>query len=166
MKIAALIVTGAAWLGVAAADRNVPGTTGQTWTGPAAVREYQRGKSRLLRTADLMPAEHYGFRLNSNSKAFAANLVAVAGLGARTCGEWTGKTVDLGAGDLQTTITTKADVASALGKAFAACDQYFSPSSGRPPIPSAALDSLLDHFTSMANFLAGHLRAKGIEPPR
>jgi hypothetical protein len=138
----------------------------QTWTGPDAVREYQREKARLLRTAELMPAEHYGFRLDSNSKTFAANLVAVAGLGARTCGEWIGRTIDLGAGDPQSTITTKSDVAAALAKAFGACDQHFSASSGRYPAPGPVLDSLLDHFTSMANFLAGHLRAKGIEPPR
>lgn len=166
MRVAGLIFLGAVWLGATPVERNAPGAASQKWTGPAAVREYQRERSRLLKTAELMPAEYYGFRLDSNSKTFAANLVAVAGLGARTCGEWTRRTVDLGPGDPQTTITAKADVATALGKAFAACDDYFFSSSGRPPTPGASLDSLLDHFTSMATFLAGHLRAKGIEPPK
>lgn len=138
----------------------------QRWSGAATVREYQRERARVMNTAELMPAAHYGFRIDANSKPFAANLVAVADLAGRECGGWMGRPVSFGPGDPQARITTKADVTDALTRGFAACDAYFGAATGAAPAPSDALDSLLVHITSMANFLAGHLRAKGIEPPK
>lgn len=135
-------------------------------TNTAAKQTYVREKARLTRTAEAMPGEHYAFRLNSDSKPFAANLAAVTSLSARVCGEMTGRTNALASQDLQATLKSKTDVTPALAESFALCDGYFDALPSSTARVSATAESLLDHYTSMADFLAGHLRAKGIELPR
>lgn len=135
-------------------------------THAAAKRLYEQEKARLTKTAEAMPAEHYAFKLTSDSKPFAANLAAVTSLGARVCGELTGRTNAMASQDLQATLKSKTDVAPALAQSFAVCDSYFDALPSSTARVSATVESLLDHYTSMADFLAGHLRAKGIEPPR
>jgi len=138
---------------------------GAALTGPAAARSYERDKALLLKTAELMPAEHYGFRQVANDKPFSAQLIAVAGLGVNACGDLLGKRGDLGSPDPQATIVTKPAVATALSKGFATCDAYFRTlADGQAPADN--LHHILDHMNSMVTYLAASLRAKGIEPPR
>ena len=134
-------------------------------TGPSAVKSYERDKAVLLKTAELMPAEHFGFRQAANDKPFSAQLIAVAALGVSACGELLGKPGDLGTPDPQATIVTKPAVINALSKGFATCDAYFGTlTDGK--VPADNVRHILDHMNSMATYLAASLRAKGIDPPR
>jgi hypothetical protein len=137
---------------------------GAALTGPDAARTYERDKARLLKTAELMPAEHYGSRQVSHDKPFSAQLVAAATMG-KACGELLDRPIDFGSEDPQTTIVTKPDVAAALSKGFGMCDAYVrTVANGARPAPDVA--AILEHLTSMANYLAVSLRARGIEPPK
>ena len=74
-SIAVLLIAGEAYAGTL--EQQGP------LTNALAKREYAREKMRLSATAERMPPEHYAFRIDANSKTFAANLVAVAALSAR-----------------------------------------------------------------------------------
>ena len=70
----------------------------------------------------------------------------------------------LSTGDPQLTITSKTDVVRALATGFQLCDAYFNTLPDNSASASADVASLIVHYTSMADFLSGHLRAKGLQP--
>lgn len=86
-------------------------------------RMYGGVKKILLRTAELMPAEKYGFKPAEPVRTFGEILNHAAGSQVYFCSAVLGQTVP--PPKIDKTKTSRADVIAALGEAFAYCDKAY-----------------------------------------
>lgn len=140
---------------------------------------YNSIKNNLLKMADKMPAEDYGFRPTPDVETFARRMAHIAGANMSVCSGLNGERKPLGAGAM----TSKAELVAALRESFAYCDQVFDALTDKtamemvssrlggpfPPEPTrtrlATLYNLVRHSNEMYGYMAVYLRLKGVTPP-
>ena len=136
-------------------------------------------KNNLLKLAEKMPAERYGFRPTPEVETFGRRVAHIADANMNVCTGLNGERKPLGAASK----TSKADLVAALKESFAQCDRVFdsltdvsaqemvSSRLGGPFPPEATrsrlatLYNLVRHSNEMYGYMAVYLRLKGIVPP-
>jgi hypothetical protein len=139
-----------------------------------ATQNYGFVKNNLLRLAEKMPEDQYGFKPVPEIRSFRESLAHVADSQAFTCGlvNGTPSAVDAAAK------TTKADLVSALKAAYAICDASMAAltdtsatdmvklgQSTRYRSKMGLLVGMISHANEQYGYMAVYLRLKGIVPP-
>ena len=132
-----------------------------------------RVANNLLRMAEKMPEEHYGFQPVPEIRAFAGTLGHTIDSRMRTCAGITGSGTQLGAAAMK----AKADLVAAMKSSIAECDKAFASltdagvvqlvagARGGARSRLASLYGMVAHDNEEYGYLAVHLRLKGIVPP-
>lgn len=137
----------------------------------SVANRYQDAKRNLVESADLMPAENYGFRLTPEQRTFGEwighTAVSVHGLCAAIRGVTPPDTKRLH------TLTGKSELSAALKASFTACDtalEGMTDSKALAPLPKG--DYPVQHMVALIALLnqhygnlVGYLRMKGLTPP-
>jgi hypothetical protein len=131
---------------------------------------YDSVKANLLRAAEKMPDENYGFKPTPDIRSFAQVLDHAASAQMHTCGAVLGEQKPVNA-----EAATKADVVAALNAAFAECDKAYdsltdanaaemikTPRGGRSRI--GALAGNIAHDNEQYGILSVYMRLKGVSP--
>jgi len=137
-----------------------------------AKQSYGAIKNNLLRMADKMPEEHYGFKPVPEIRTFGQLVAHVADSQSRTCSAVKGEQKALGAASK----TSKADLVAALKESFADCDAAFEAvteanageviKTGRGQRSRlGALVGVTTHDNEEYGYMAVYLRLKSIVPP-
>lgn len=132
---------------------------------------YESVKNNILKSAEKMPEEDYGFKPTPEIRSFAEVMDHVAAAQMHACGAVTGEQKSL-----NTEATTKADVMTALNSAFAECDKAYeslsdtnaaemikSPRGERSRL--GLLAGNVAHDNEQYGILSVYMRLKGIVPP-
>jgi uncharacterized damage-inducible protein DinB len=132
---------------------------------------YNSVKNNLLKSAEKMPDENYGFKPMPEMRSFAQVLDHAAAAQLHSCGAINGEQKSA-----NTEGTTKADVVAALNAAFAECDKAFdaltdanaseaikSPRGERSRV--ALLAGTIGHDNEQYGILSVYMRLKGVIPP-
>lgn len=140
---------------------------------------YTSIKNNLLKLADKMPAEDYGFRPTPDVETFARRIAHIADANMFVCSGLNGERKQLGARSK----SSKAELVAALKESFAYCDHVFDALTDAtavqmvssrlggpfPPEPTrsrlATLYNLVRHSNEMYGYMAVYLRLKGVVPP-
>lgn len=141
---------------------------------------YTTIKTNLLKMAERMPTENYGFQPVPEIETFGRRVAHIAGANFRTCAGLKGeqKTLNVVAK------TSKEDLVAALKESFAYCDTVFDAMTdsiasqmengriGSPPSPNgetrtrlSLLYSVVRHSNEMYGYMSVYLRLKGVVPP-
>jgi hypothetical protein len=132
-----------------------------------------RVANNLLKMAEKMPEDLYGFQVVPEIRTFAGTLGHTIDSRMRTCAGITGSGTQLGAGKM----TAKADLVADMKSSIADCDKAFATltdagvvqlvTGGRGGARSrvATLYGMIAHDNEEYGYLAVHLRLKGIVPP-
>lgn len=135
-------------------------------------RAYQNVKNNLLGMAEKMPEENYSFKPTPEIRSFAEVLGHIAMAQSRTCAAIAGSDQS---SSVNAAATAKADVTSALQKAFSICDKAYdsltdanaSETIKTPRGQSTRLGALIGnttHDTEQFGILTVYMRLKGIAP--
>jgi len=133
---------------------------------------YSGVKNNLLKAADKMPDENYGFKPTPEVQSFAQRVAHIADANARTCGAIKGEQKNVGAASK----TSKADLVAALKEAFTYCDAVFDSTTDaditkmitigqRQRSKIGALWGLVSHSNEIYGTMGVYMRLKGIVPP-
>jgi hypothetical protein len=140
---------------------------------------YTSIKGNLLKLADKMPAESYGFRPTPDVETFARRIAHIADANMNVCSGLNGERKPLGAASK----TSKPELVAALKESFAYCDRVFDALTDAtavevvssrlggpfPPEPTrsrlATLYNLVRHSNEMYGYMAVYLRLNGVIPP-
>ena len=140
---------------------------------------YKTIENNLLKLAEKMPAEDYGFRPVPEVETFGRRVAHIADANMSVCTGLQGERKPLGAAAK----TSKADLVAALKESFAYCDRVvdsLTDATARemvssrlggpfPPEPTRSklgtLYNLVRHSNEMYGYMAVYLRLKGIVPP-
>ena len=132
-----------------------------------------RVANNLLKMAEKMPEDLYGFQPVPEIRTFAGTLGHTIDARMRTCAGITGSGTQLGASKM----TAKAELVAAMKSSIAECDKAFAGltdagvvqlvTGGRGGARSrlATLYGMVAHDNEEYGYLAVHLRLKGIVPP-
>jgi len=138
-----------------------------------ARQAYARVADVLLRMAEKMPEDQYGFQPVPEIRTFAGTLGHTIDMQMRTCASVTGSGAQVGASSMK----GKAELVAAMKTAMAECDKAFASltdesavqmtTSGRGGQRSklGTLWGMVAHDNEEYGYLAVHLRLKGIVPP-
>jgi hypothetical protein len=133
----------------------------------------ERVANNLLKMAEKMPEELYGFQAVPEIRTFAGTLGHTIDVRMRTCAAVTGSGTQLNASNMK----AKADLVAAMKSSIAECDKAFAGltdatvvqmSTGGRGGPRSRLGSLygmVAHDNEEYGYLAVQLRLKGIVPP-
>lgn len=137
-------------------------------------QNYTIVKNNLIRMAEKMPLEHYGFKPVAEIRSFGEAVAHVADSQARSCSLVNGeqKAVDAAAKG------TKTDLVGALRDSYAICDAAFDAltdagasqmvrlgQSTRERSKLGLLAGMISHSNEQYGYMAVYLRLKGIVPP-
>ncbi|BCS32041.1 hypothetical protein TBR22_A12460 [Luteitalea sp. TBR-22] len=138
-----------------------------------ARRAVERISGNLLRMAEKMPEEHYGFQAVPEIRTFAATLGHTIDSRTRTCASLSGSGAQPGASALK----AKADLVAAMKASIAECEKAFATLTdativgvvtggrGGPRSRLAAIYGMVAHDNEEYGYLAVHMRLKGVVPP-
>ncbi|MBS1811676.1 MAG: DinB family protein [Acidobacteria bacterium] len=137
-----------------------------------AKQMYTGVKNNLLKMAEKMPEEHYGFKATADVRTFGQLIGHVADSQARTCSAVMGEMKNLNASSK----TAKADLVASLKESFDLCDKAFDAltdakagemiSMGqRQSTRLGALVRTVSHSNEEYGYMAVYMRLKGIVPP-
>lgn len=136
-------------------------------------------RDNLLKMADKMPAENYGFKPVPEIESFGERLAHIAGANLFVCGGVLGQQTSLS----RPPATSKPELIAFLKQASRACDAAFDSLSDDaakekissrlggpfPPEPTrtklATLNNMVRHSNEMYGYMCVYLRLKGIVPP-
>ncbi|MCI0336879.1 MAG: DinB family protein [Acidobacteria bacterium] len=133
---------------------------------------YTNIKNNVLKAADKMSEENYGFKATAEVQTFGQRIAHIADANMRTCAALKGEQKNLGAA----TKTTKADLMAALKESFAYCDGVYDSmtdadamkivSTGRGQRSKlAALWGIVSHDNEVYGTITVYMRLKGVVPP-
>jgi hypothetical protein len=140
---------------------------------------YKSIETNLLRLAEKMPADYYGFRPTPDVETFGRRIAHIADANMNVCAGLNGERRPL----MAASKVSKEDLTAALKQAFAYCDAVFDSLTDAkametvnsrlggpfPPTPTrsrlATLYNLVRHSNEMYGYMAVYLRLKGIVPP-
>jgi hypothetical protein len=118
----------------------------------AILNRYEDVKRNVVEAAEVMPEEHYSFRLTEAQRSFA---------------EWIGHTAiavgSCGGKRPEGKPTGKAELVRALKEAFAGCDRALEGTTDPKVLADAV--SLIAMLNAHYGNLVGYLRVNGITPP-
>ena len=148
-------------------------------TIPVAIqRAYATIKTNLTQAADKMPEADYGFKPSTmpEMRVYGALFAHIAQSQFGACSAANGVANPMQGRQLETELTTKAQIVAALAQSFALCDTAYAAltdaninemiAQGRGPIARAALlANNVTHDNEMAGTAYVYLRAKNIVPP-
>jgi hypothetical protein len=132
-----------------------------------------RVATNLLRMAEKMPEDLYGFQAVPEIRTFAGTLGHTIDSRMRTCAGVTGSGTQLGASNMK----AKADLVAAMKSSIAECEKAFASltdagvvqmvagARGGARSRLATLYGMVAHDNEEYGYLAVHLRLKGIVPP-
>ncbi len=144
-----------------------------TTEATALKAQYNGIKTNLMKAAEKMPDDQYGFKASPDIRTFGALIAHVADAQGRTCAAVSGATAPASAGSK----TTKADLVAALTASFEACDAVFNSLTdedatkmvtggrGGPRSKFAILWGVVVHSNEEYGYLSVYMRVKGIVPP-
>jgi uncharacterized damage-inducible protein DinB len=161
---------------------SIAALTASAQTAPAGNNPYTSGakaqaetiRSLVLRTAEKVPEEHYGFKPTPDVRSLAGVLGHIADGNNLLCGNATGaKPVFNQANEKK---TTRAEIVAALKESFAACDKVFASTTdanGTAPVDlfgqkETRLGVLAfnnSHMWEHYGNLVTYMRLKNIVPP-
>jgi len=134
---------------------------------------YTGVKNNLIKMAEKMPEENYGFKATPDVRTFGQLMAHIADSQARTCSAVNGgepKAVNAGSK------TAKADIVAAMKESFAICDTAVdgltdatavqmikTPRGERSKL--GALMGLVSHSNEEYGYSAVYMRLKGVTPP-
>ena len=141
----------------------------------AALKQAYAGiKGNVMKAAEKMPEDQYGFKASPDIRTFGALIAHVADVQARICSAAAGEKPPASAGDK----TAKADLVAALQNSFKICDGVFDSLSdadatktmslgrGAPRSEFATLWTLIiGHSNEEYGYLSVYMRLKGVVPP-
>lgn len=137
-------------------------------------------RDNLLKMAEKMPAENYGFKPTPEIESFGQRLAHIAGANLFVCQGVMGRQATPRPGPAA---TSKAELIALLNQAFTACDSAFDSLSDAaamekinsrlggpfPPEPMrtklATLNNMVRHSNEVYGYMCVYLRLKGIVPP-
>lgn len=133
---------------------------------------YTTIKTNVIKAAEKMPEEHWGFKPSPEMQSFAQRMAHIADASIRSCASVKGEQKTPPAG----TKTAKAEVVAALKETFAYCDTVVDPLTdadatklitiGRNQSPKLQpLWGMVAHNNSIYGALAVYMRLKGVVPP-
>jgi uncharacterized damage-inducible protein DinB len=133
---------------------------------------YTNIKNYVLKAAEKMPEEHYGFKATPEVQSFAQRVAHIADANMRTCAAIKGEQKSVNAASK----TAKADLIAALKESFAYCDTVYDSltdtesvkivTTGRGQRSQlAALWGVVTHDNEVYGAMAVYMRLKGIVPP-
>ena len=132
-----------------------------------------RVANNLLKMAEKMPEDLYGFQAVPEIRTFAGTLGHTIDMRMRTCAAVTGSGTQLGASNMK----AKADLVAAMKSSIAECEKAFAGLTdatvlqmstggrGGPRSRLASLYGMVAHDNEEYGYLAVQLRLKGIVPP-
>lgn len=135
-----------------------------------AKQQYTSVKNNLLKAAEKMPEDAYGFKPTDAQQNFGQRIMHVAGQ-IRTCGMIAGKP-----GSIDNSKTAKADIVSALKASFDACDAAWDAMNettaheliagrGGQRSKIGTLIGNTNHDSEMYGYISVYMRLKGVVPP-
>ena len=133
---------------------------------------YNGIKNNLLKAAEKMPDDAYGFKPTPDIRSFGALVAHVADAQTRFCNAAMGEQKNATAGSK----TTKADIVAALKDSIADCDKAFDALTdaaatetikmgNRESTKMGALARVVVHDNEEYGYMAVYLRLKGVVPP-
>jgi hypothetical protein len=141
---------------------------------------YTTIKNNLIKMAERMPEDQYGFKPVPEVQTFQQRMAHIAEANVRTCSSLQGARKSVGAASK----TAKADLIAALKESFASCDAVFNAMKdsmasqmvpgeiGSPVLPKGEMRTrlstlwlLVRHSNEMYGYMSVYLRLKGIVPP-
>ncbi len=135
-------------------------------------RAYEGIKNNLVKMAEAMPEENYGFQPVPEIRTFGQLVGHVADSQARNCSAVLGEPKSVDAGNK----TAKADLVAALKESFGICDEAFGGLTdataaemiagrrgSRPKL--GILNGVVVHSNEEYGYMAVYLRLKGVVPP-
>lgn len=145
---------------------------GTPTSSEAIQRAYNGVKGNILKAADKMPDDGYGFKPTPEQRAFGGWVAHVADTQVSLCSKAAGNPTTSDAASK----TTKADLMAALQMSFATCDAAYSAlteANSNDSVASfrgnttrlAALAGNVAHDNECYGTMAVYLRLKGIVPP-
>jgi hypothetical protein len=167
--MAGLVGLMASGLAMAQAPAQVPGPAGEVQGG------YARVKGNILKSADEMPAENYGFKPTPDVRTFARVLNHVTEAQLHSCGS-----VNHLPGDAMAKVPAetadKATIIEALKASFAECDKAFAALTDANlgemlPVGKTSRSRIglmwgtVSHDNEQYATLALYMRLKGLAPP-
>jgi hypothetical protein len=153
-----------------------PPTGAQTPANPLVAEAKQaadRVANNLLKMAEKMPEELYGFQAVPEIRTFAGTLGHTIDSRMRTCAGLTGSTAQLNAANMK----AKAELVAAMKSSIAECDKAFAGLTDASVVQLVAgarggarsrmttLYGMIAHDNEEYGYLAVQLRLKGIVPP-
>src|SRR5437763_6055088 len=137
-----------------------------------AKQAYTSVKNNLVKAAEKMPEENYGFKPVPEIRSFGQLIAHIADSQTRTCAAVKGEQKTASAGSK----TAKADLVSALKESFADCDSVYdsltdataarmikTPRGQRSKL--GALVGNTTHDNEEYGYIAVYMRLKGVVPP-
>jgi hypothetical protein len=132
---------------------------------------YNNLKGFLMKAAEKMPEEHYGFKPTPELQSFGQRIAHVAGQ-IRTCSGLTGEAKQSDANNK----TAKADLVAALKASFDACDAAWDslnektametvPGRGGSRSKLSVLVGNTSHINEVYGTITVYMRLKGVVPP-
>ena len=135
-------------------------------------------KTNLLKMAQKMPEQAYGYKPVPEVETFARRVAHIAGANLRTCAGLKGENRPLNF----STKTAKADLVAALQESFAYCDGVFdsltdatatemvngrigSPPAQEPWTRLSIMWNVVRHSNELYGYMAVYLRLNGVVPP-
>jgi hypothetical protein len=137
-------------------------------TTTATERYFNQVRRSLEASADLMPAEKYGFRLTDGQMSFAQWLLHSAQRNYADCAVLKGESVPEAAKGLDA-LKDKAAVSKVLKDSFAYCAAALAGVDDQKVLSSAQMSNaflhIVVHNNEIYGNIVGYLRASGIVPP-
>jgi uncharacterized damage-inducible protein DinB len=136
--------------------------------------DYRRIRDYMIRAAEKMPADTYGFRPSPDVRTFAQQIAHVADDQYNLCAPAKGETRKAAYTAIESALSKKADLVVALKDAFAYCDAAYDaltdtsatePSVGRPRNRFSMLNWNLWHTWEHYGNIVVYLRMNGLVPP-
>jgi hypothetical protein len=161
------------WVVTASAEMRDPARTDPGTAGARRLADFVRGN--ILKSAEQMPEEHYGFRPTPAVRTFGEIPGHVANTNHRFCSQAAGD-ANTATADIEKTVRTRADLIGALRQSFDYCDKVLGAMNDRAgseliTFPGGDLSRLsvialntAHNFERYGN-LTTYLRMKGLVPP-
>ncbi len=166
-------------IGTNASAQTPPAQQPPTTIPVAIQRAYATIKTNLTQAADRMPEADYGFKPSTmpEMRVYGALFAHVAQSQFGTCSTVNGVPNPMMGRQLETELTTKAQIVQALAQSFALCDTAYASLTdanmselvtggrGGPTARAALLANNVTHDNEMAGTAYVYLRARNIVPP-
>ena len=139
-------------------------------------RYYDGTKDIVLRAAEKMPEQHYGFKPTEDVRTFGQLVAHVAGANFNLCSILKGERNPLPEPNLEKVKKTKSEMVESLKSSYAYCDPIFAALKdaelgeprmmfGTPANKAVLATQLFTHLNKHYGNMITYMRMKGVVPP-